>query len=519
MEEQQTKRSGVGRLLWLVVAIAIVVLWWFFKPDGNTKVAQALDANASTEADTVLVDLKDNATPDQIAAIERDVGIKLVLVDDTGEATATKLFRAHVDPAREAAIIDALAKRSEVEIAEPDSMVQLDPGEESATTSIEATHEGFPNDPLYIKQWNLRQIGMPAAWKLAQGNGVIVAVLDTGVAYENYGKFHQLPDLAGLTFVDPYDFVDNTKHADDDHGHGSHVTGTIAQATNNGIGVAGIALNVKIMPLKVLSRRAARLGRRHRRCDSLRRRSRREGDQHVLGGAFPSRVLKKAVEYAHDKGVTVVCAAGNEGRGKVGYPAAYPGAIAVSATQYDESITFYSNYGKDIDIAAPGGNTQSADGGRNNPDGGVLQNTIEISRRSDQGWLLRVHGHVDGVPARRGCCSAVVGEGITTPTRSSRSSRTARASRMTSSTRRRSTAPAWSTHLRRSSRRARRPAVGSSGSALLMAGAIAAGARPSRPRHRARMAATSAASCSARRACSSYRTSHRRYRRRRSFTR
>ncbi len=119
-----------------------------------------------------------------------------------------------------------------------------------------------------------------------------------------------------------------------------------------------------------------------------------------LGGAFPSKVLKKAVKYAHDKGVTVVCAAGNESRGKVGYPAAYPGAIAVAATQYDEATTFYSNYGKDIDIAAPGGNTRVDQNGDGNPDGGVLQNTI-VDRRPDEERLLRVHGHVDGVAARR----------------------------------------------------------------------------------------------------------------------
>ena len=123
-----------------------------------------------------------------------------------------------------------------------------------------------------------------------------------------------------------------------------------------------------------------------------------------LGGAFPSRVLKKAVEYAHSKGVVVVCAAGNESRGKVGYPAAYPGAIAVSATRQDEAVTFYSNYGKDVDIAAPGGDVTDGRGNRNNPDGGVLQNTIVIGDPTKDGYFAfmgtsMASPHVAGVAA------------------------------------------------------------------------------------------------------------------------
>jgi serine protease len=419
MDEQQTKRGGAGKILWLLVILAIVVLWWYFQPDGQRGIAQAqLDEDAAaavTDPDDILIDLVDDATPD---AIEQALGIDLVLVSDAGPAAQTKLFRARVDPARRDAILAELSRRSDVEIAEPDAHVQLSPGAFEFRAPAPAPGEdGFPNDPLYKHQWHMDQIGMREAWKLADGNGVIVAVLDTGVGYEDHGngKFHLLPDLKGIEFVKPYDFVGNSKHANDDHGHGSHVTGTIAQVTNNGIGVAGVARNVRIMPLKVLSGSGS--GSVGGIADAIRYAA-DNGAQVInmsLGGAFPSKVLKKAVAYAHAKGVTVVCAAGNEGRGRVGYPAAYPGAIAVAATQLDEATTFYSNYGKDIDIAAPGGNTREDRNGDGVPDG-VLQNTIAIGNPTKSDYFAYM-GTSMASPHVAGVAALVIGEGITDPDR------------------------------------------------------------------------------------------------------
>ncbi len=321
----------------------------------------------------IVVDFKDGTSEAEFDAWEADWGVDLefnsVVGVHSGVTVATGV--GDVEGA-----LERIRQHSAVESAEPLQLYSVPPAEEGAE-SLGAILEtpsadGFtPNDPLYTRQWNLRMINMPRAWSLSHGKDVVVAVLDTGVAYENYDDFKQVPDLKGVKFKKGYDFVNDDEHANDDHGHGTHVAGTIAQATNNGEGVAGVAFEATVMPVKVLNHFGS--GTSADIAEAIRFAA-DNGAKVInmsLGGGAYSQVMADAVAYARKKGVTVVCAAGNTGRGKVEYPAAYPGSVAVASVGPNGKRAPYSSYGKELDIAAPGGDKRQGDAG------GVLQNTID----------------------------------------------------------------------------------------------------------------------------------------------
>ncbi|HEX4717971.1 MAG TPA: S8 family serine peptidase [Thermoleophilaceae bacterium] len=255
--------------------------------------------------------------------------------------------------------------------------LRKDHGVRYAVPNYVAHASGFiPNDPGIgaATQWQDLQwdftgpygVDAPDAWSQAiaagapGGRGVTVAVLDTGVAYENYRRFRRDPDLYASRFTKPYDFVDGDRHPDDENGHGTHVTGTIAQKTNNGLGLTGLAYGVTIMPLRVLDAhgegdagaiaRAIRYAARNKAQVinmSL------EFDSSITASQIPD--IVSAVRYAHNKGVVVVGAAGNAAESAVAYPARTNYVISVGGTTEHGCEADYSNSGSGLDVVAPGG--------------------------------------------------------------------------------------------------------------------------------------------------------------------
>ena len=287
-----------------------------------------------------------------------------------------------------------------------------------------------PNDPYFSFQWNLYNsqfggIKATEAWDISTGSNVIVAIIDTGVAYENYCQgngstmkcYYLAPDLAGTNFVQGYDFVNLDNHSNDDNSHGTHVAGTIAQTTNNNLGVAGVAFNAKIMPVKVLDKSGS--GFYSWIADGVIYAA-DHGAKVIslsLGGPSPSTALENALAYAYNKGVTIVAAAGNDGAGgPASYPAAYDNyVIAVAATRFDEARSYYSTTGSYVNVAAPGGDL-NVDQNNDGYGDGVLQQTFNPTTKNTNDfayWFFQ--GTSMATPHVSGVVALLIANGKTNP--------------------------------------------------------------------------------------------------------
>lgn len=213
------------------------------------------------------------------------------------------------------------------------------------TTGFKGLSFGL-NDPMFGQQYAPQTIRATEAWSVTRGAGVTVAVVDTGVDTTH-------PEFQGR-IVEGYNATTRNGNAKDDNGHGTHVAGIVAAAANNGAGMVGIAPEAKIMPIKVLE--ADGSGSDAGVADGIVWAA-DHGAQVInmsLGGPGESKVLADAVEYALKKGVAVLAAMGNDGSNEKSYPAAYPGVLAVGATDDKDAAADFSQWGEWISVSAPG---------------------------------------------------------------------------------------------------------------------------------------------------------------------
>jgi len=204
------------------------------------------------------------------------------------------------------------------------------------------------NDTYYQSyQWNLPAIGTERGWNLSKGSKKVkIAVVDTGVDLDH-------PDLV-RRLTTGYNAIENNNNPDDDNGHGSHVAGIIAADTNNGVGMAGITWYNPIIPVKVMG--ADGTGGSFYVAKGIRWAVDHGADviNLSLGNYQTCDVLESAVDYALEKNVVVISAAGNDNTSQRSYPASYDGVLGVAAVDWDGKRAEFSNFGDYVDVAAPG---------------------------------------------------------------------------------------------------------------------------------------------------------------------
>lgn len=280
----------------------------------------------------------------------------------------------HVPPGRVRATVARLRRTPGVAFAAPNPIARASRPHASQAVPLpdDPGLRGYP-DGLAGLQWNFfGAFGVNAleAWgnvagRAPGGRGVRIAVLDTGVAYRDLGRFRRSPDFAGTRFAAPYDFVARTRYPVDRNGHGTHVAGTIAEATDNALAVTGLAWGATIMPVRVLDARG--YGDATTIAKGIRYAVRHGAHVINMSLEFSTSVRRSeipditaALRYADRRGVVVVGSSGNEGEARIAYPARTGNVISVGATTDGGCLADFSNDGFGLDLVAPGGGDDAA---------------------------------------------------------------------------------------------------------------------------------------------------------------
>ncbi len=236
------------------------------------------------------------------------------------------------------------------------SLLSKNPNVEYAEPNFKAYALDTANDTYLSDQWGLFKIQAanssgPSAWTVSQGSPDIkIAVVDTGIDFSH-------PDVGPKVSLDTNFTTSST--ASDLYGHGTHVAGIAAAVTNNGQGVAGVSYNTGLISAKVLDDSGSGSYSWVANGITWAADNGAKVINMSLGGSSSSQTLQNAVNYAWNKGVVIVAAAGNNGNTQKVYPGAYPNVLSVAAADSNDNMPYWSTYGKWVDVAAPGVNILS----------------------------------------------------------------------------------------------------------------------------------------------------------------